>query len=120
MKDLLFVFIGGGLGSILRFIIAKELNTTFPYGTLLVNVLGAFLIGLFYAFFEKELISNTNRLLLIVGFCGGFTTWSSFAFEKFGMLKDGNLFGFTLYIATSILLSLLALYISYKLVKCFN
>lgn len=119
MKDLLLIFVGGGLGSILRFFIGKGLNTNFPYGTLLVNVLGAFLIGIILALFEKELISNPTRLLLAVGFCGGFTTWSSFAFEKFHMLREGHIVQFLLYIGISIFLSLLAILFSYKVIKFF-
>ncbi|MFV0530315.1 MAG: fluoride efflux transporter CrcB [Flavobacteriales bacterium] len=119
MKDLLLIFIGGGFGSVLRFFIGKELNTTFPYGTLFVNVLGAFIIGIVLALFQKELLSNTSRLLLAVGFCGGFTTWSSFAFEKFHMLREGHITHFILYIGLSIILSLIALLISYRIIKFF-
>ncbi|MFV0237736.1 MAG: fluoride efflux transporter CrcB [Flavobacteriales bacterium] len=120
MKDLLFVFIGGGLGSILRFLIGKELNTTLPYGTLLVNIIGAFVIGVLLAFYEKEIISNSSRLLLAVGFCGGFTTWSSFAFEKFHMLREGAIPHFILYIGISILFSLIALWLAYRIVNFFD
>ncbi|APD05571.1 putative fluoride ion transporter CrcB [Flavobacteriaceae bacterium UJ101] len=119
MKDLLLIFVGGGLGSILRFWAGKELNTNFPYGTLFVNVLGAFIIGIILALFEKEIISNSSRLLLAVGFCGGFTTWSSFAFEKFHMLREGHITHFIMYIGMSILFSLIAVLFSYKIIKFF-
>ncbi len=120
MKDLLLIFIGGGFGSVLRFFIGKEFNTNFPYGTLLVNVIGAFIMGVIFALFQKELVSNSTRLFLVVGFCGGFTTWSSFAFEKFHMLREGHITHFTLYAGLSILLSLIAILVAYKIVKFFS
>ncbi len=120
MKDLLLIFIGGGFGSVLRFFVGKQLNTDFPYGTFLVNVLGAFIIGLIITSFEKEIISNSTRLLIAVGFCGGFTTWSSFAFENFNMLRDGQYTNFITYVSISFFFSLIALMFSYKLIKIIN
>ncbi len=119
MKDLLLIFIGGGFGSVLRFFVGREFNTNFPYGTMLVNILGAFIIGIIFALFQKELVSNSTRLFLVVGFCGGFTTWSSFAFEKFHMLREGHVAHFIVYVGLSILFSLIAVLTAYKIVKLF-
>lgn len=117
LKSLLLVFIGGGSGSMLRFWLGKSLNQSFPNGTLLVNVIGAFLMGLVLALFQKELVGNPFRLLVAVGFCGGFTTFSSFAFEKLQLLQSENYSGFMTYLLLSISLGLLFAYLGFKLGK---
>lgn len=91
----LFVFLGGGVGSVLRYWIGKEFNTTsgaaFPTGTLLVNLTGSLLIGLFWGIAEKSnQLTSPIQLLLITGFCGGFTTFSAFSQESLLLLKAGN------------------------------
>ena len=83
MKQLLLVFIGGGFGSVLRFVIGKWLNNTengIPYGTFAANILGSLLIGIILGLAAKnETLSQGQTLLLATGFCGGFTTFSTFA-----------------------------------------
>jgi CrcB protein len=84
-KASLFIGIGGFLGSISRYLLSqyvdKKIITLFPFGTFTVNILGCFLLGLLYALAEKEqVLTNELRLLLTVGFCGSFTTFSTFSY----------------------------------------
>lgn len=91
----LLVFIGGGLGSAARYwlqgFVYSETGTSFPYGTLAVNILGSFLIGLLMSSMEERfLIHPTTRIFLTIGILGGFTTFSSFSFETISLLRDGE------------------------------
>lgn len=113
MKEILTVFIGGGLGSIARFGIGRWLhagnNFGFPVGTLVANVLACFILGLFIGLAEQKLvISPVARLFWTVGFCGGFSTFSTFSFENLQMLQNNQhslVLGYTF---LSLLLCLLA------------
>ncbi|MBT8210824.1 MAG: fluoride efflux transporter CrcB [Eudoraea sp.] len=115
MKQAFFVFLGGGIGSCLRYFISKSLNpviSNYFLGTFLVNVLGCLLIGLILGYALKEsFLSQNYVLLLATGFCGGFTTFSAFAFENFSLLKNGDYFNFSLYTLGSILTGILAIFI---------
>jgi CrcB protein len=92
--------------------------TAFPVGTLSVNVVGSFLIGMFYGYFEQyPFLSPEIRMFLTVGFCGGFTTFSTFANENFMLLRQGNFYYLGLYIFFSLFLGLLATYLGYQLTK---
>ncbi len=122
MKQAILVFIGGGLGSVLRYWIGKLLNnrmgSAFPWGTFTVNVLGSLLIGVILAYINKKGgISTEWALLLATGFCGGFTTFSSFAYENNMLLKQGDYSTFFLYTASSILLGFFATFVGIFLVK---
>ena len=113
MKLLLVVFVGGGLGSLMRygvqFILHERLlNTLFPWGTLGVNLLGSFLIGLFYAWSVRFNMSEEMRLFLATGLCGGFTTFSTFSYENLMLLRQGYYSLFFLYVSASILLGIAA------------
>lgn len=114
IKSLILVFIGGGLGSSLRYLISKYLNANhiIPYGTFTVNILGSLIVGLVlgWAIKTNSLNSPTN-LLLAVGFCGGFTTFSSFSFENFSLIKSGDYTAFSIYFIGSLLLGLLAVFL---------
>lgn len=90
---LLNVFIGGGLGSFLRFISNTQLSKypQFPYSTLFVNLLGSFLIGIFFAFSQKYAWSEEAKALLIAGFLGGLTTFSSFSLDTLKLIQNGDL-----------------------------
>jgi fluoride exporter len=112
-KNILFVGLGGGLGSIARFLCQKYMSEfyphPFPLGTFLVNILGCFLIGVFYALSEKgNILTPELRLFLTTGICGGFTTFSSFAYENVTLLKTGDFLYFGLYTAGSVVLGIAA------------
>ena len=113
MKQLLLVFLGGGAGSALRFLISKSLNqaTILPLGTLLVNVAGSLLIGFILGLGYRQQVLSTNHILLLAtGFCGGFTTFSAFAYENQVFLKSGDFMSFSLYTISSIILGLGAVF----------
>lgn len=121
---ILLVGAGGFVGSVARFLsqqlIARYYPSSFPWGTLWVNITGCFIIGLIYAMSEKgALISPEMRLLLATGFCGGFTTFSSFAYENITLIRDGELLYTFLYIAASIVIGFLAAYIGVIIVKSY-
>jgi len=121
MKALLLVFLGGGTGSVLRYLIGKTLNSDLsgiPYGTFLANILGSFLIGLILGLASKEnVLSQNHTLLLATGFCGGFTTFSTFAYENHVFLKSGDFSSFALYSIGSFIIGFLAVFLGIFLIK---
>jgi len=112
--NILLVGLGGGIGSILRYLLQRTLNINFPYGTLLVNILGCFLIGLLWGVFTRH-VDEQRRLLMVTGFCGGFTTFSSFTYEGVQMMTENRWMVFILYISLSVVAGLTATYFGYKL-----
>lgn len=118
MKHLLLVGLGGFIGSVARFLVSK-LNLSWhffsiPMGTLTVNVLGSFIIGILVGISVKsDLISTDLRLFLMVGFCGGFTTFSSFSSENLMLMQNGQVVTVLIYTSLSILLGFLAVYLGY-------
>lgn len=118
----LLVGVGGFLGSISRFFVAqtmqKMLQTTFPYGTLTINIVGSFILGVIYGVGEYfNWLTPNVRLLLAVGFCGGFTTFSTFAYENITLLRDSQYFGFFLYLSVSIIAGLFAAWLGFVTIK---
>ena len=114
MRQLFFVFIGGGLGSVLRYIIGRYLNQTgsgFPLGTFTANILGSLLIGIIIGLAAKNnTLSQNQTLLLATGFCGGFTTFSTFAYENHVLFKSGDFTSFALYTFASFIVAFLAVF----------
>jgi CrcB protein len=113
MEKYLFIGLGGFLGSIARFglasIIQTKTESLFPYGTMFVNIIGCFLIGLLMTLFQERIdVSQNVRLLLIIGVLGGFTTFSSFSYDTFAMFRSGNLFGAGMNITVSMIGCLVA------------
>ncbi|HZZ74785.1 MAG TPA: fluoride efflux transporter CrcB [Puia sp.] len=122
MRALLFVGIGGGLGSILRYMISvftgRHIPIVFPMGTLLVNISGCFLIGVFYSIFSRHADLNSDwRLFLITGLCGGYTTFSTFSYDGLILLKQGSNLSFMFYVLGSVVLGLLATFAGVALFK---
>ena len=109
IRNLLLVAFGGAAGSVLRYLLSG-LNTSFSWGTFIVNVLGSLLIGLLVGFVSKGVLSPEMKLLLVTGFCGGFTTCSTFANESFGMMKAGDVLLTALYVGVSVILGILAVW----------
>jgi CrcB protein len=121
MKQLLLVFLGGGFGSVLRFIIGKFLNNTengIPFGTFAANILGSLLIGIILGIAAKnDTLTSNQTLFLATGFCGGFTTFSTFAYENHVMLKSGDFTSFAVYTIASFIIGFLAVFFGMYLVK---
>ncbi len=121
MKQLLLVFVGGGFGSVLRFIIGKYLNSPesgIPYGTFAANILGSLLIGIILGLAAKnDTLTSNQTLLLATGFCGGITTFSTFAYENHVLLKSGDFTSFAFYTIGSFIIGFLAVFLGMFLVK---
>lgn len=110
MKQFLLVFVGGGLGSMARFGLAKILpNSAFPFGTFSANMLGCILIGGILGYYlNHQNVSQNTILILATGFCGGFTTFSAFAYENLSLLKEGNYGMFLIYALGTVILGILS------------
>ncbi len=109
IRNLLLVALGGAGGSVLRYLLSN-INTSFPWGTFAINVLGSFLIGLLVGLMSKGVLSPEMKLLLVTGFCGGFTTFSTFANESFSMMKAGDVLLTALYVGASVIIGILAVW----------
>lgn len=117
MKNFLLVFLGGGSGSIVRYILAVYIPTdksSFPWATFLANALGCFLIGWLFAFFLKQ-DQAEMKLLLITGFCGGFTTFSTFSNETIKMMQQSQWIPLLTYLTLTLFTCLSGTWLGYKL-----
>ena len=122
-KNLLLVGLGGGAGSMLRYLTSFLLGKNFignhlPLATLFVNLSGCLLMGLLMGLAEKHIVfQNDLRYLLAIGFCGGYTTFSAFAAENFVLLQQGNYWTVASYIVLSVALGITAFFVAYQVVK---
>jgi len=115
IKQVALVALGGSMGSVLRYLtslwIVKRFPYTFPLGTFIVNITGCFIIGFLLGLsIFRDIPDNELKLLLIVGFCGGYTTFSALSSESLQLLGAGNYWTLALYIAGSIVLGLIAVW----------
>lgn len=119
LKAVLIVGLGGALGTMCRYVLSVVWKQgTFPFTTLLINVMGSLVIGIVFALNEKNnFISNDMKLFLATGICGGFTTFSTFSVENVMLLKAGNYWMAMCYILTSIVACLLATFIGFKIIN---
>jgi len=114
-KQIALVALGGGAGSVLRYLVSvwssRYFLPVFPWGTFIVNITGCFIIGVLIGFLSRfGSLENEMRLLLVVGFCGGYTTFSAFSTETLKLLEAGNCILLALYIVASILLGVIAVW----------
>ncbi|PAU94426.1 fluoride efflux transporter CrcB [Aliifodinibius salipaludis] len=121
LQSILAVGAGGFFGSIFRYLISHYITisaqSTFPFGTLTVNLAGSFLIGIIIASALEGNLNKSMRLLLATGFCGGFTTFSSFSYEFFSLLQHEQTGYAFLYAVASFVLGLAFVWLGFSLVK---
>ena len=124
MKALIYIFLGGGFGSVFRYLISKFFivdKNSFPWSTLIANFIGCFIIGSilgWYVYNNKQY--SDLFIFLSIGFCGGLTTFSTFSIEGLTFLKNGELLLFVIYIFTSILGGLLLTALGYYIFQLGN
>ncbi len=119
IKNFLLVGIGAGIGGMIRYLMSLVFKSqSFPFNTLLINVLGSLLIGILFSITEKQTQSSEQiKLFFATGICGGFTTFSAFSLENMQLLKSGNYIAATSYITLSILFCIAAVFAGYKLLN---
>ncbi|MCM1450393.1 MAG: fluoride efflux transporter CrcB [Clostridiales bacterium] len=115
IKAFIAIFLGGGIGSVLRYAIQVLLHErivpyNFPWSTFMVNIIGSFLIGLLYTISAKFNVSDEVRLFLTAGLCGGFTTFSTFSNDTLLMIRHGDGLPCLIYVAASVILGIIACY----------
>ena len=121
-RSIFLVGLGGFLGSVARYLVAVlfagYLSSTFPFATLTVNVVGCFLIGVLFALSDRgNILSPEWRIFLTTGFCGGFTTFSTFSYESLRLMQDGEFLYLALYASISVMVGFAATYLGILLIK---
>ena len=116
--NVLCVFLGGGVGSVLRYLVGLWIGSTaFPWATFAVNAIGSLAIGLFGGWASRFGWSEALRLSLVIGLCGGFTTFSTFSKESLALIEGGNYGLFTFYVAGSVALGIAATALGFWLAR---
>ncbi|MCF8259205.1 MAG: fluoride efflux transporter CrcB [Melioribacteraceae bacterium] len=122
MMNYILVFLGAGIGGTLRYFIStflqKNISVVMPFGTLLVNFLGSFILGfLIFGLDEKQLVSQKMKIFLGIGFCGGLTTFSTFSLETINLFRDYEFLLASINVIANVILSLSAIYLSYIITR---
>lgn len=122
LKQIFLAGFGGFVGAALRFLVSRYFQITFssgfPWATFVINIVGSFLIGLFYGLSEKgNVMSADTKLFLTVGVCGGFTTFSTFSNESLTLLQNKDFLNLSMYVGFSFVLGIIAVYVGRQLVK---
>ena len=122
LRTILIVGTGGFIGSVMRYLVQvlaeKGLTSTFPLGTLIANIAGSFIIGMVFALAEKgNLMSAEWRIFLTVGICGGFTTFSAFAYNNFTMLKEHSFGQLFINVGGNLFFGILAVYLGIIVIR---
>jgi CrcB protein len=121
MQSIIYVFIGGGIGSVLRYLIGLKLNQgNIPFGTLFVNIFGSLLIGLVMGYHLKSLnnsLTENQIIFIIIGVFGGFTTFSSFMYENYLLLINEQYLKFITYTMISLLIGFTAVFLGFLIGK---
>ena len=121
MRILLLIGTGSFIGGVFRYSLSQFIQTkflsAFPFGTLGVNIIGCFLIGFVFALSERTNMTSELRLFLATGLIGGFTTFSAFSNETFGLLRDGQLWYASAYVIASVTLGVLATFLNYSILN---
>ena len=120
IRNLLLVALGGAVGSVCRFLLSSMNIASWPWGTFAVNILGSLIIGLLMGLVSKGIVSPEMKLLLVTGFCGGFTTFSTFANESFSLIKTGDALQMALYVGASVIVGILAVWAGMMLSNSFK
>jgi CrcB protein len=123
MKLILFIGLGSFIGGVLRYLLSQFIQakflSTFPFGTLSINILGCLVIGVVVALSDRTSLAPEWRLFLATGFCGGFTTMSAFSNETFSMLREGQLWNAWAYVLASLILCVVATFIGFIIPRFF-
>ena len=122
MIKILIIGLGGFAGSIARYLLYhgldRHVQTYFPYGTFLVNIAGSLLLGIIYGLMQRgNILSEEMRLFLAIGFCGSFTTFSTFAYENMILLKGSNSTGALVYTIASVVVGIIFVYLGFVFSK---
>ena len=120
IRNILLVALGGAVGSVCRFLLSGMNIASWPWGTFAVNILGSLIIGLLMGLVSKGIVSPEMKLLLVTGFCGGFTTFSTFANESFSLIKTGDALQMALYVGASVIVGILAVWAGMMLSNSFK
>ena len=120
LRNILLVAIGGAIGSVCRYLLSGINVASWPWGIFAVNILGSLFIGLLVGLVSKGIVSPEIKLLLVTGFCGGFTTFSTFANESFSMMKAGDALQMALYLGASVVIGILAVWLGMNVSDTIN